>query len=179
VSNLCAVLSDGPPYARRRAARALGAIGPEARSCLPELRVQLRDQHEAVREPARASLIALGDTADLPPSVVDSWRRFSPQAWRATPYWIDAQTTNENQRSVYYKDLVRRRLVERKLALEIESLLGPPHNDDRCCLTYHLKSSIASWAGRRPIENENAATWWLRIPLDRERRAAAVYLEAE
>jgi HEAT repeat protein len=178
---LCGVLSHGLPPESRRAARTLGAIGAEARSCIPELRKQLLDAHEAVRETARASLVALEERDDLPPSVVDSWpeRRFSRRAWQATPYWIDSHTTNENQRYVFYKDLMRRRLVERKTAAEIEELLGPPHTKDRWRLLYHLKSSIASWAGAGPIENENAATWWLEIPLDRERRATAAYLKPE
>jgi HEAT repeat protein len=175
------VLSHGQWFERRRAARTLGAIGTEARSCIPGLRLQLRDEHEAVREAARAALVALGETDDLPPSVVESWpeRRFAPEAWQATPYWIDSHTTNENQRYVFYKDLAKRRLLEGKSAAEIVSLLGPPHTNDRWCLLYQLKSSIASWAGRGPIENENAATWWLGIPLDRERRARAVYIYPE
>lgn len=54
------VLSHGQWFERRPAARTLGAIGTEARSCMPELRLQLRDEHEAVREAARAALVALG-----------------------------------------------------------------------------------------------------------------------
>jgi hypothetical protein len=80
---------------------------------------------------------------------------------------------------VFYKDLAQRRLLEGKPAAEIVSLLGAPHTNDRWSLLYHLKSSIASWAGKGPIENENAATWWLEIPLDRERRARAVYIYPE
>jgi hypothetical protein len=175
------VLSHGQWFERRRAARTLGAIGTAARSCAPELRMQLRDEHEAVREAARAALISLGETNGLPPSVVDGWpeRTFSAKAWQATPYWIDSHTTNENQRYVFYRDLAKKRLVEGKPAEEIVSLLGPPHTNDRWCLLYHLKSSIASWAGRGPIANENDATWWLEIPLDRQRRARAVYLYPE
>lgn len=140
-----------------------------------------KDPNEGLRETARASLIALGEAGDLPPSVVDTWpeREFSPAAWKAMPYWIDAHTTDANQRYVFYRDLSRRRLIEGKPATAIEASLGPPHTKDRWCLTYHLKSSIASWAGPGPIERENAATWWLEIPLDRERRAAAAYLKAE
>jgi len=181
VPALRAVLSHGQWFERRRAARTLGAIGTEARSSMPELRLQLRDEREAVREAARAALVALGETDDLPPSVVDSWpeRKFSPETWQATPYWIDSHTTNENQRYVFYKDLAKRHLLEGKPAAEIVSLLGPPHTNDRWCLLYHLKSSIASWAGGGPIENENAATWWLEMPLDRERRVRAVYLYPE
>jgi HEAT repeat protein len=180
-SAVCDVLSHGKRSERRRAARALGAMGAEARSCIPELRSQLRDANEGLRETARASLVALGEASDLPQSVVDTWpeREFSPPAWRATPYWTDSQTTNANQRYVFYRDLSRRRLVEGKAAAEIEALLGPPHTKDRWRLTYHLKSSIASRADAGPIESDNAATWWLEIPLDRERRAAAVYLKAE
>jgi HEAT repeat protein len=175
------VLSHGQPFERRRAARTLGAIGAEARSCIPELRMQLRDVHEAVRETARASLVALGEKGDLPPSVIDSWpeRRFSRRAWQATPYWVNSHTTNENQRYVFYKDLARRHLLEDKPAAEIAALLGPPHTNDRWRLLYHLKSSIASWAGGGPIESENAATWWLEISLDSEGRALAVYLYPE
>jgi hypothetical protein len=174
------VLSHGQWFERRRAARTLGAIGTEARSCMPELRLQLQDQHEAVREAARAALVALEETEDLPPSVIDGWpeRRFSSKAWQATPYWIDSHTTDENQRYVFYKNLARRRLVEGKTAAEVVSLLGPPHTLDRWCLLYELKSSI-SWASVGPRENENAATWWLEIPLDREHRARAVYLYPE
>ena len=124
---------------------------------------------------------SLGETEALPPTVVDSWpdRRFSPEAWQATPYWIDSHTTNENQRYVFYRDLAKRGLLQKKTASEIVSLLGPPHTNDRWCLLYVLKSSIASWAGAGPRENENAATWWLEIPLDRQRRARAVYLRPE
>jgi HEAT repeat protein len=167
------VLSDGEWPDRRRAARTLGATGAAARSCIPELRLQLRDEHEAVREAARATLVALGETDDFPPSVVDSWpeRRFSPEAWQATPYWIDSHTTNENQRFVFDKDLEKRRLLEGKPEAEIVSLLGPPHTNDRWRLLYHLKSPV-------PFA-ENAATWWLEIPLDQERRARVVYLYPE
>jgi HEAT repeat protein len=175
------VLSNGQWFERRRAARTLGAIGTQARSCVPELRLQLRDEHEAVREAARAALVSLGETDGLPPSVVDSWpeRTFSAKAWQATPYWIDSHTTNENQRYVFYKDLAKKRLLEGKPGAEIVSLLGPPHTNDRWCLLYHLKSSIGSWAGGGPIENQNAATWWLEIPLDQQRRARAVYVYPE
>jgi len=175
------VLSNGQWFERRRAARTLGAIGADARSCVPELRLQLQDEHEAVREAARAALVALGETDALPPSVVDSWpeRRFSPEAWQATPYWIDSHTTNENQRYVFYKDLAKKRLLEGKPAAEIVSLLGSPHTNDRWSLLYHLRSSIRSWAGGGPIENENAASWWLEIPLNQQRRARAVYLYPE
>jgi len=53
------VLSNGQWFERRRAARTLGAIGTEARSCVPELRLQLRDEHEALREggQSRARLV--------------------------------------------------------------------------------------------------------------------------
>lgn len=175
------VLSHGQWFERRRAARTLGAIGTNARSSMPELRLQLGDEHEAVREAARAALVALGETNDLPPSVVDSWpeRRFSPDAWQATPYWIDSHTTNENQRYVFYKDLAKRKRLKGKPAAEIVLLLGPPHTNDRWCLLYHLKSSIGSWAGGGPIENQNAATWWLQMPLDGERRVRAVYIYPE
>lgn len=143
--------------------------------------MQLRDTHEAVREAARAALISLGETDGLPPSVVDSWpeRTFSAKAWQATPHWIDSQATNENQRYVFYKDLARKHRLEGRPGAEIVSLLGPPHTNDRWCLLYHLKSSIGSWAGGGPIENENAATWWLEIPLDQQRRARAVYVSPE
>ena len=148
---------------------------------MPELRLQLGDEHEAVREAARAALVAFGKTNDLPPSVVDSWpeRRFSPDAWQATPYWTDSHTTNENQRYVFYKNLAKRKRLKGKPAAEIVLLLGPPHTNDRWRLLYHLKSSIGSWAGGGPIEKQNAATWWLEIPLDQQRRARAVYLYPE
>ncbi len=175
VPAICATLSLGQPAERRRAARTLGAIGAEAQPCLPALRMHLQDEREAIRETARASLVALGDTGPLPPSVVESWPElsFTPEAWRATPYWIDAQTTLVNQRYVFYRDLARRGLLEHKPAAEIEALLGPPHTNDRWLLLYHLKSPVA------PAKGDTAATWWLEIPLDRERRATAVRLSAE
>jgi HEAT repeat protein len=175
------VLSNGQWFERRRAARTLGAIGAAARSCLPELRLQLRDEHEAVRETARAALLSLGEADGLPPSLVDSWpeRTFSPEAWQATPYWIDSRTSNENQRYIFYRDLAKTRLLEGKPEAEIVALLGPPHTNDRWRLLYHLKSSIESWAGRGSIENENAATWWLQIPLDQQGRARAIYVYPE
>lgn len=181
VPALCEALSKGEWFERRRAARTLGAIGPEARSCVPELRLQLRDEHEALREAARAALIALGEGDGLPSSVVDGWpeRRFSTGAWRATPFRIDSHTTNENQRYVFYKDLAKRRLLAGKPEVEIVSLLGPAYTDDRWCLLYHLKSSIMPSTGGAPIEGEKAATWWLEIPLDRQRRARAAYLHPE
>lgn len=175
VPALCATLSLGQPAERRRAARTLGAVGVEAQACLPALRMELQDEREAVRETARASLVALGDTGQLPPSVVESWpeRSFTPEAWRATPYWIDADTTLTNQRYVFYRDLARRGLLEGKPAADIQALLGPPHTNDRWCLLYHLKSPLASEKGN------TAATWWLEIPLDGERRATAVRLYPE
>ena len=144
------VLSNGQWFERRLAARTLGAIGTEARSCVPELRLQLRDEHEAVREAARAALIALGETDDLPLSVVDGWpeRRFSARAWQATPYWIDAHTTNENQRYVFYKDLARRRR-SRASQLQRSYRCSPTAPNDRWCLLYQLKSSVSWAAGGR------------------------------
>ena len=149
------VLSNGQWFERRRAARTLGAIGTDARSCVPELRVQLRDEHEAVREAARAALISLGEAYGLPPSAVESWPERTSQPKPGRPRRTGSTLTPRTRTSATCSTRTwQRNACSKAGRAEIVSLLGPPHTNDRWCLLYHLKSSIGSWAGGGPIENE-------------------------
>jgi hypothetical protein len=112
---------------------------------------------------------------------VDEWprREFSPQGWQATPYWTGPSFQPDKQRFAFYRDMTERHLLDKKSADEIRRLLGPPHTQDRWCLLYLLKMSMGRSPGGGLIEIENAATWWLQIPLDHDQRARAVVIYPE
>jgi len=163
---LLQALHDENRVVRGNAANALGRIGPAARLAVPQLRALLGDKYESVHEAARGALVALGEHEPslLPPTETWPEQGFSPEAW---------QRTQNGGRYVFYKDLVRSRLVEELTAAEIVRRLGQPDFRERHLLTYILKYSSDEPGVRYD------ALWKMCVPLDREGRSQSPFLRAD
>jgi hypothetical protein len=154
---LLQALHDGNQVVRGNAAGALGRIGAPARLVAPQLRSLLQDEYESVREAAKMALVALGATEGVPIPASQAWpeRSFSSDAWRGAP---------EAGRYVFYKDLLRRRLLENHTRAEVIALLGEPAFSERQSLTYTLKYSSDTHGAQFD------AVWKVEIPIDKQGR---------